>query len=80
VPARARACPECGADERAGWNEAMTRYDDVDLPEEAFEHDEVLRDESSKARHRPNRVPLFWWLVGIGLLVVIISMAEHYLN
>lgn len=33
VPRGARACPECGADERSGWNEDGTRYDGVDLPD-----------------------------------------------
>jgi hypothetical protein len=32
----AKACPECGADERTGWNEDATRYDGLDLPDEAF--------------------------------------------
>ncbi len=32
VPRTARACPECGADERAGWDEDATRYDGLDLP------------------------------------------------
>ena len=33
IPAGARACPECGADERTGWREASL-YDGLDLPEE----------------------------------------------
>lgn len=36
VPRNARACPECGADERSGWNEDDTRCDGLDLPDEAF--------------------------------------------
>jgi predicted nucleic acid-binding Zn ribbon protein len=80
VPTHARACPECGADERTGWNEEMTRYDDVDLPEEAFDRDEFLRDEGLKSRRRPKGVRWFWWLVGLGLVLVLISMAVHYLN
>jgi hypothetical protein len=36
VPRGAKACPDCGADERSGWNEEATRYDDLDLPDEAF--------------------------------------------
>lgn len=37
MPRGAHACPECGADERAGWNEESTRYDGLDLPDEAWE-------------------------------------------
>jgi hypothetical protein len=36
VPRNAKACPGCGADERSGWNEAATRYDGLDLPDEAY--------------------------------------------
>jgi len=36
VPPDALACPSCGADERSGWDEEATRYDGLDLPEEAW--------------------------------------------
>lgn len=39
VPRDARACPECGADERAGWDADATRYDGLDLPDAAFGDD-----------------------------------------
>lgn len=31
IPRNARACPECGADERTGWRENSI-YDGLDLP------------------------------------------------
>ena len=34
VPPKAKACPECGADERSGWNEDDSIYDGLDLPGE----------------------------------------------
>jgi len=71
VPAGARSCRECGADERAGWNEDETRYDGLDLPEEALDHDEPRRNENFKARRQTNGVSVFWWIVGVILLVVI---------
>ncbi|HWA26941.1 MAG TPA: zinc ribbon domain-containing protein [Lacunisphaera sp.] len=39
VPKGAKACPGCGADERSGWDEEDTRYDGLDLPDEAFGDD-----------------------------------------
>lgn len=33
IPADAKACPECGADERTGWREESV-YDGLDLPDE----------------------------------------------
>lgn len=75
VPAGAKSCPECGADERTGWDEEQTRYDGLDLPDEAFDHDETLRDESLKPRHVPKGIPIYWWLVGLVLLLLIAGLA-----
>ena len=36
VPKGAKACRECGADERSGWNEEMTIYDGIDIPDDEF--------------------------------------------
>jgi len=66
IPRGARACPECGADERTGWREASA-YDGLDLPDEAWGESGVARPES-----RPGRHALRWyWLAG-GLLVLIV--------
>jgi predicted nucleic acid-binding Zn ribbon protein len=62
IPRNARACPECGADERTGWRESSI-YDGLDLP------GEEPADSSANAR-RP--VSIFWLLVGIGLLALMI--------
>jgi hypothetical protein len=37
VPPRAKACPDCGADERSGWDDEATRYDGLDLPDAAYD-------------------------------------------
>lgn len=66
VPRTARACPECGADERSGWNEDDTRYDGLDLPDEAF-------DDGREARRRPARrgpSPL-WIIIAVALLAAL---------
>ncbi len=49
VPRGAKACPGCGADERTGWNEDATRYDGLDLPDEAYD-DEQPRDAPSQGK------------------------------
>jgi len=61
VPRRAKACPGCGADERAGWDEEATLYDGLDLP------DEVTGQKQQKNGH-----PLFWMAVVIALLAVLV--------
>ena len=65
VPRNARACPECGADERSGWNTDDTRYDGLDLPDEAF-------DDGQPPPRAPRRGtgPVFA-LVVIALLIVV---------
>lgn len=71
VPRGAKSCPECGADERTGWDDERTRYDGLDLPEEAF------ADETDPARRSrpsaPNSLSWLWWLVGLALIAILIS-------
>ena len=62
IPLNARACPECGADERTGWRETSI-YDGLDLPADES-------DENAPAARKPAGV--FWLLVGAGLLIVLI--------
>lgn len=71
MPPRASACPNCGADERSGWNEDDTSYDGVDLPDSAYE------DEDAPPKRPPPRTgtgihPL-WWLVALGLLTLFLK-------
>lgn len=72
VPPKAKACPNCGADERSGWNEDDARYDGLDLPDSAFED-----DEAPAPRRRPARTPTgihpLWWFVALGLLIVLVK-------
>ena len=73
VPPRARACPACGADERTGWDEDGTRYDGLDLPEEAFdEPDDGRKKSSRRPQTRINGLPVFWWALGAVLLGLIL--------
>jgi hypothetical protein len=66
VPREASACPECGADERTGWNEEATRYDGVDLPEDAFGEGTPQYFEKSARRRQT------WIVVGIFVLIAVI--------
>jgi len=47
VPARAKACPECGACSETGWNEE-TAYDGLELP--PSEEERVRLDEDRPAQ------------------------------
>ena len=71
VPAKARACPECGSDEKTGWSD-QTIYDDTGIEDpEEFDYDEYVRREFGQGPKRSGRQWL-WWVAGvivIGLMV-----------
>jgi predicted nucleic acid-binding Zn ribbon protein len=64
IPPTARACPECGADERTGWAE-QSIYDGLDLPEDEEERAQASR---SRQQHETNR--WFWWLIATVLILL----------
>jgi hypothetical protein len=68
IPRNAKACPECGADERTGWRETSV-YDNVDLPESAWSEDE--QSETGRRTLRVNGVPWYWWCVGAVLVALL---------
>ncbi len=73
IPRQAKACPECGADERTGWREADP-YDGIDLPDEAFADDSTEDDVRRPAlAPRVNGVAWYWWMVGIVLLFLFVA-------
>ena len=69
VPPGARACPECGADERSGWDEDATRCDGLDLP------DDPDGEPADSGRGHRNGIPLFWWVIGIIVLVLFAGLS-----
>jgi len=61
IPRHARACPECGADERTGWRETSI-YDGLDLPERSDDE-----DNGAPIKRRPSdKGGLAWyWIVAL---------------
>ena len=68
VPRKARACPECGADERTGWREESI-YDGLDLPDEAYEDEAMPGYRSPRATGRTWKDYL---TIGVTILLVLI--------
>ncbi len=70
VPERARACPECGADEQTGWSEAAEAQR-LGLPDDQFDYDEFVKEEFGEGRPanqvRPRGISWLWWAVALGL-------------
>ncbi len=75
IPARAQACPACGADERTGWRESSL-YDGLDLPDSAWDDDDATGDPLPAHRAptsgRPGQLAWYWWATGLGLLIVLL--------
>src|SRR4051812_12765871 len=69
IPRTAKACPECGADERTGWRETSL-YDDLDLPEDAFADDAAP---APAPRKTVNGLAWYWWAAAVCLLLLILS-------
>ena len=45
VPRNARACPQCGADEKSGWAPDAQLLDALDLPDEEFDYEDFVKKE-----------------------------------
>lgn len=71
VPRKARACPECGADEQTGWSEAADSAN-LDLPEEQFNYDEFVRKEFGSKNPVPRGIHWGWWIVAVLLVAVLV--------
>ena len=70
VPQGAKACPECGACDETGWSD-RTRYDGLDLPDDAFDYNEFSRRECGQAKRPTSRQ----WLPTVAILVILALLA-----
>jgi uncharacterized membrane protein YvbJ len=64
VPSGAKACRECGSDEKTGWSEAA-HYDHLGLPDQNFDYDDFVKRELGEERTVPRGIHWFWWSVAI---------------
>jgi hypothetical protein len=72
VPPKARACPECGADEATGWSEEA-RASGLDLPDENFDYDDFVKREFGGKGPVPRGITWVWWVVALALAVAFIA-------
>jgi hypothetical protein len=69
LPKKARACPECGSDERTGWSEDAATSG-LNLPNEEFNYDEFVEKEfGNKPQVKPHGLHWVWWTTGVVLLL-----------
>lgn len=78
VPPKARACPQCGADETTGWSEE-THADGLDLPDDSFDYGDFVQREFGAGQARPRGARWFWWCVGILTALAFIISALSFL-
>ncbi|MEI6072237.1 MAG: hypothetical protein WCS31_10625 [Verrucomicrobiae bacterium] len=64
MPPKARACPECGADEQTGWSEEA-RVGGLDLPDENFDYNDFVKREFGGKSVVPRGLHWFWWVVAL---------------
>ena len=72
VPRKARACPDCGADEQTGWSE-RAQAQRLGLPDDDFNYDEFVKEEFGERREirvKPRGINWLWWSVAVLLLAL----------
>lgn len=70
VPGRAKACPDCGADEHTGLHgdgDGLSHS----LPDEDFSYDDFVKREFC-ASPKPQGLHWVWWVTGVLLLAAMI--------
>jgi zinc-ribbon domain len=73
VPRDAKACPECGSDEKTGWSDEA-RVSELGLPDEEFDYDEFVKEEFGGGRNKPRGIGWFWWLTALLLAALLIFL------
>ena len=77
VPRNAKACPECGADERSGWREDADAIDAAGAPEDEFDYERFVADEFGEPRKKSSSQWL-WWIVAVVLLAAFALMTLRF--
>ena len=73
LPPKARACPECGADEKTGWSEAASA-DGLDLPDEKFDYDDYVKHEFGGQSPVPRGIQWYWWVIALVVLAAVLAL------
>ena len=68
MPRNAKACPECGADEKTGWSESAYTSG-LGLPDEEFDHDKFVKQEFG-GEIRPRGISWLWWVTALLLILL----------
>jgi hypothetical protein len=72
VPAKAKACPECGADEQTGWSDDA-KADALGIPSENFDYDDYIKREFQGEKPKRKFGPI--WIATALILLAIFAWA-----
>jgi hypothetical protein len=73
VPPKAKACPECGADEHTGWSEGA-HADGLNLPDEEFDYDDFVKREFGDKSLVPRGIHWFWWVIALVVVAALVAL------
>ncbi len=76
LPRTAKVCPECGSDEKTGWSDKACA-DNLNLPDEDFDHAEFVKEEFSAGLARPRGIHWLWWLTALVLIGLFLIFCLH---
>ena len=76
VPAKAKACPSCGACDKSGWNEEASASDGLDLPDDDFDYNKFTKEEFGQPEKRWRGL-LIWKITALFLLIVMIVTTAY---
>jgi hypothetical protein len=75
VPRNAKACPECGSDEKTGWSDEAYASS-LGLPDEEFDHDEFVKEELG-GEQKPRGISWLWWITALLLILLSLFLWLH---
>jgi RNA polymerase subunit RPABC4/transcription elongation factor Spt4 len=76
VPPNAKACPECGSDEKTGWSDSAYA-DKLGIPDENFDYDKFVKEEFSPAHPKPSGIHWIWWVTALILVLLFLFFWFH---
>ena len=78
VSVKAKACPECGSDERTGWSD-KTIYDatGIEDPEDDFDYDDFVEKEFGKPKLASRGRWGGWFAIIVIVVLILWLVAER---
>ena len=69
VPRGAKACPECGSDEKTGWSDTASA-DRLGIPDDNFDYGKFVKEEFGPKTVKPRGIRWVWWVTALALVLL----------